>query len=178
MKNKIIVVITILSVLIIVLTLVIIIYNNSASKIGLQVKDSIKQNLEIEVFKEDIKVGKALGGISSWKYNNSYATSSLLNAKKVLEKEIFLENVNAGDLVKLSMKNFENLLLENIFEITYNAMDDEENIILPVDETLDIKSQFIEVPILRENSNKILYYYVTVKIQNKGTIIYFFKVNP
>lgn len=178
MKNKVVIVSVILIILIVASIIGVRIYNRYKIHNGLEVKDGIKPPLKIDILKDNIKSGEAIGVISSWKYNGSIATSSLVTAKTILEKEDSLENVKAGDLVKLSTNGFDLSLIESIYEVTYNAMDSEENIILPIDEMIDFSLKTIEVPILRENLNKTLYYHVTIKIQDKGTVVYFFKVEP
>lgn len=179
LKNRIIVVFTIVLIFVIAIIISIMVINNkSNNQVGLQVKGKVKPPLNIAVLKNDTIAGQAIGIVSSWKYEDRLATSSLVSAKKILEKEDALMNVEAGDIVKLELKNFNDSLKEKIYEITYNAMDDNENYILPINEIIDFSSKIIEVPILRENLNKTLYYHVTIKIKDKGTVVYFFKIIP
>lgn len=176
MKNKFVVIVSTVIFVIVLLALGITIYNIKHVDYGVKVKKDIKPPVKVDILKDGIKVGQAVGAITSWKFNNSIVTSSLISRIMILEKEKSLENVISGDIVNLSTEKFDESIVGLIYEITYNAIDENENIILPIDEIIEYSDGNIQVPILRENINKTLYYNVIVKIKDKGTVEYFFKV--
>lgn len=180
MKSKKGIFIVVLIIIIILTVSGILIYKYLGKNDKIKISGSVKPPLKIDVMKDNTKIGKAIGVISSWKNNDSISTSSLVTANIVLEKEKFLENVNAGDMVKLSIEEFDKSLSDSIYEITYNAITDEdvENPVLPIDEIIDNSTGEILIPILRENLEKTLYYYVNVNFKDKGTVVYYFKVKP
>lgn len=143
---------------------------------SVQISDGAKPPLTLDVLNNGKKIGEAIGIVSSWKNNHNFVTASLAPANEILKKEKFLEHAKAGDMVQFVTDNFDKTLFDSIYDITYNVMDSEGNIILPIDEMIDFSEKNIYVPILRENMEKDLYYYVFFNIQDKGTIVYYFKV--
>lgn len=177
MKNKKVIIIMLVVMLILIL-LGIFMYKYITKNNSIKIPKDERPPLKIDILKDEKKIGKTVGVISSWKYKDAIATSSLITANVILEKEKFIEGVKAGDIVKLSLDEFKKELSDNIYQITFNAISDEdiETPILPIDEIIDFSNHTIEVPILRENIDKTLYYYVSVSIKDKGTVMYYFKV--
>lgn len=177
MKNKRIMIIMLIAILILIL-LGALIYKYIIKNDSMKIPKGERPPLNLDILKDEKRIGKTVGIISSWKYNDAIATSSLITANVVLEKEKLIEEVKAGDTVKISLDEFKKELADNIYQITYNAISDEdiETPVLPIDEIIDFSNHTIEVPILRENIDKTLYYYVSVSIKDKGTIMYYFKV--
>ncbi len=177
MKNKKNIIISLI-VLIILILLGICIYMFLIKNNDIKVLKGEKIPLKIDILKDDKKIGKAIGIVTSWKYNDSIETSSLVTANVILEKEKLIDQVKAGDMISLSLEEFNKELADNIYQVTYNAISDQdiETPVLPIDEIIEFSNQKIEVPILRENINNVLYYYVSVGIKDKGTVMYYFKV--
>lgn len=177
-KNKVILIVAIILTILILISIGIFLYRYFFKNNSGKIEGQVKPQLKVEVLKDGKKVGKAIGNISSWKNNDSIFTTNLVTANEFLKKEKFLEMVKAGDMVKLSTEGFAKELTESIYEITYNAISDEdvENPVLPIDEVIDYSNGEINIPILRENIEKTLYYYINVNFKDRGTVVYYFKV--
>lgn len=177
MKNKKILII-LLIMLIILIFLGIYLYKYSLKNNEIKIPKAQRPPLKIDILNDGKKIGQAIGIISSWKNNDAISTSSLVTANVVLEKEKIIDQVKAGDMITLSLEEVNKELFNNIYQVTYNAISDEdiETPVLPIDEVIEVSNCEIQVPILRENINKVLYYYVSVSIKDKGTIMYYFKV--
>lgn len=175
-KKNIIICTLILALIVIFVTVIYVCIINNNKYNGVKINEENKPPLEISILKDGLEIGKTIGAVLSWKNDSSVVTSTLVPANVVLKDKKKLENLKPGDFVTLVTEKFDETYIGKIYEISYNAIDDDGNYILPVDELIDFTSKEIQVPILRENLNQTLNYYVTVRIEDKGTIIYFFKV--